>query len=161
MKWPTVRRALLYVTGVIGVCGIATALFIAWPLPEDMRTPGPVPGLRIEDRHGLVLRSTRAPDGSRGGWVSLADVDPQVIQAFIATEDRRFFQHHGVDAPGVVRAGRDNHAAGGNVSRASTRTMEAGRLVRPGPRTWDGTKGEARWARRKDAPRPKERNQQI
>ena len=30
-------------------------------------------------------------------WVSLAHISPKVIDALIATEDRRFYQHHGMD----------------------------------------------------------------
>jgi penicillin-binding protein 1A len=30
-------------------------------------------------------------------WVSLAEISPKVIDALIATEDRRFYQHHGMD----------------------------------------------------------------
>ena len=37
-------------------------------------------------------------------WVPLDDIPDQVQKAFIAAEDRRFFQHHGVDERGVIRA---------------------------------------------------------
>ena len=30
-------------------------------------------------------------------WVKLADISPNVIAALIATEDRRFYEHHGMD----------------------------------------------------------------
>jgi penicillin-binding protein 1A len=37
-------------------------------------------------------------------WVRLRDVSPHVIDALIATEDRRFYQHHGIDFRRVAAA---------------------------------------------------------
>ena len=157
----SVRRFVFALATTAAAAFVACAVFVAWPLPADVRAPGPVPGLVVEDRHGLVLRSTRAPDGSRGGWVSLADVDPKVIQAFVASEDRRFYEHHGVDPRGVLRAARDNLTAGDIVSGASTITMQTARLLRPLSRTWAGKVGQALWAVRLEAHLPKDRILEI
>ena len=135
---------------VIAALVLCLVGFILWPLPQSMRNPAPVPGLVIADRHGIALRDTRAPDGSRGGWVSLAEVDPRLIQTFLAVEDRRFREHHGIDLRSVMRAARDNIAAGGIVSGASTVTMQVARLLRPTPRTWTGKARQALWAVRLD-----------
>lgn len=40
--------------------------------------------------------------------VSLAALPPYVYQAFVAVEDRRFYQHDGVDVVGIASAIRDN-----------------------------------------------------
>ncbi|MFC5497613.1 penicillin-binding protein 1A [Caenimonas terrae] len=37
-------------------------------------------------------------------WVKLRDISPAVIDALIATEDRRFYQHHGIDLRRVASA---------------------------------------------------------
>ncbi len=155
-------RRVVRVTGVVvatlaAVTVAGAVVFVAWPLPADVRDPGPVPGFVIEDRHGLPLRSTRAPDGTRGGWIALSDMEPRLIQAFVAREDRRFFDHHGVDLRGVARAARDNLAAGTIVSGASTITMQTARLLRPLPRTWSGKFRQTLWALRLEAHLPKER----
>jgi penicillin-binding protein 1A len=42
--------------------------------------------------------------GNRRVWISLADIPETVQRAFVAAEDRRFFQHHGVDERGIIRA---------------------------------------------------------
>ncbi len=131
--------------------GVGVVVWIAWPLPEDMARPGPVPGLVLEDRYGRILRTTRAPDGSRGGWVPLSELDPELIQAFIAAEDRRFFEHRGVDLRAVARAVRDNLAAGRVVAGGSTITMQLARLLRPMPRSWAGKLKQALWALRIEA----------
>ena len=53
---------------------------------------------------------------------------PQVIkQAFLAAEDDRFFQHHGIDYPGVVRAVLVDLVSGDRAQGASTITMQAAR----------------------------------
>lgn len=150
--WRSRRRALVLAFGTLILAPLAcTAAWIAWPLPEDVARPGPVPGLVLEDRYGRVLRTTRAPDGSRGGWLPLAEIDPELIQAFIAAEDRRFFDHRGVDLRAAARAARDNLAARRIVAGGSTITMQLARMLRPVPRTWLGKARQALWALRIEA----------
>lgn len=133
----------------------AVAVWVALPLPPELAAPGGVPSLVLEDRYGLVLRTTRAADGSRGGWVSLEEVAPSVLQAFLAAEDHRFFEHRGVDLRAVARAARDNLRARRVVSGASTITMQAARLLRPAPRNWRGKVAQLLWALRLEAQREK------
>ncbi len=131
--------------------GVGLAAWIAWPLPPELADPGPVPSLSILDRHGLLLRTTRAPDGSRGGWIPLAEIDPDVIRAFLAVEDERFYDHGGIDAIAIARATRDNLRARRVVSGASTITMQAARMLRSMPRSWPGKLRQTMWALRLDA----------
>ncbi len=72
-------------------------VFVALPLSPDILAFDATRGVTIEDRHGVVLRNTRADDGSNARWVSYDRIDPDVINAFVAVEDRRFWDHHGVD----------------------------------------------------------------
>jgi penicillin-binding protein 1C len=131
-----------------------TAAWIAAPLPAGLARPAPVPRLVIEDRGGLPLRATRAQDGSRGGWTPLGEVDPRLVQAFLAAEDHRFFSHHGVDPRSVGRALRDN-LRGTRRAGASTLTMQTARLLLPIQRTWPGKARQALWALRLEAHLPK------
>jgi membrane peptidoglycan carboxypeptidase len=55
--------------------------------------------------------------------VKLADVPRPVVQALIATEDRRFYEHHGVDLRGLVRAAVHDASSGGTQG-GSTLTMQ-------------------------------------
>ena len=58
-------------------------------------------------------------------WVRLVDLPPYVGQAFVATEDRRFYQHDGVDVLGVMSALRDNLIRlGGRPRGGSTITQQ-------------------------------------
>ncbi len=54
--------------------------------------------------------------------------DP-VLQAFIASEDRRFEEHKGVDFQGILRAAFANVKAGGVVEGGSTITQQLARIV--------------------------------
>lgn len=56
--------------------------------------------------------------------IGLDQMSPHLINAAIAGEDRRFYEHAGVDASSVVRAALGNVLAGGIESGASTLTMQ-------------------------------------
>jgi len=132
---------------------LVAAGWVAWPLPNDIRHPEMTTGtgLTLTDREGVVLRTTRAADGSRVHWLSLDAIDPDILAAFLAVEDRRFFQHDGIDWRGAFRAAHDNALEGRVVSGASTITMQLARIVRPGARGWTGKARQALWALRLEA----------
>jgi penicillin-binding protein 1C len=119
-----------------------------------MLAPIGAPSVTLTDRHGVVLRTTRAADGSRARWIPIGEIDPQIITAFIAVEDRRFLERSNrgalgaVDARALARAVRDNLRAGRIVSGASTITMQTARLIRPSSRGWGGKVVQALWALR-------------
>jgi len=50
---------------------------------------------------------------SAGSPVRYEQLPKKLIQAFLATEDDRFFRHHGVDWQGILRAAVANLKAGG------------------------------------------------
>jgi penicillin-binding protein 1B len=56
--------------------------------------------------------------------VALADMPPRLLQAVVATEDRRFYSHHGIDPTGVVRALFTNVRSGSVVQGGSTLTQQ-------------------------------------
>jgi penicillin-binding protein 1C len=143
-----------WIVGALGGAGLLAAGWIALPLPAEVASPQPVTRLVMEDRAGLPLRATRAADGSRGGWTPLGEVDPRLVQAFVAAEDHRYFAHHGVDVRSVGRALRDN-VAGGRRAGASTLSMQTARLLVPTGRTVPGKLRQALWALRLEAHLPK------
>ena len=149
----TVRGALTRTAVATAAVASVTAVWVAWPLPADVRS-AQLPagaGITLTDREGVDLRTTRAADGSRVRWMPLAAIDPDIIAAFLAVEDQRFYEHHGIDLRGVVRAARDNVAGGRIVSGASTITMQLARLVRQADRGWIGKARQALWALRLEA----------
>ena len=44
------------------------------------------------------------PGVRRRPWVAIADLSPALLQAIVLSEDRRFWQHSGVDWPAVARS---------------------------------------------------------
>ena len=61
--------------------------------------------------------------------VSLADVPPLLINALIATEDTRFYSHHGIDPRGIVRAFIRNIRAHKVLEGGSTLTQQLAKVL--------------------------------
>jgi penicillin-binding protein 1C len=96
-------------------------------------------GVEVLDRHGTLLRAYTVADGRWRLGVSLDAVDPAYLAMLIRYEDKRFYEHHGVDARallrGVVQAARSGHV----VSGGSTLTMQVARLLEDsGTGSWAG-----------------------
>lgn len=101
----------------------------AYPPPLD-RSAGL--SREVVDRNGVLLRAYAAPDGRWRLPVTLAEVDPDLIKMLVAYEDKRFFDHGGVDPLAMVRAGWQFLAHGGRiVSGGSTLSMQLARLIEP------------------------------
>ena len=147
----TMKRVVLTIATTLGVVAIIIAAWIARPVPASALARDAGLGIVIEDRHGIPLRSTRAADGSDSRWVVYDRIDPDLINAFVAVEDKRFWEHHGLDALAVARALKANVRAGHTVSGASTITMQLARLLRPAERSWPGKVAQTFWALRLEA----------
>ena len=61
--------------------------------------------------------------------LKLEEIPKPLIQAFIASEDRRFYQHHGVDYQGILRATLSNMRSGKVVEGGSTITQQMARIL--------------------------------
>jgi len=86
------------------------------------------PTTQILDRNGRLLYEVLDPDTGKQLNLSLAAVPQSCIDATLATEDSRFYQHPGVDPVAVLRAVLQNYRAGGDiVSGGSTLTMQLAR----------------------------------
>ncbi|MES2179013.1 MAG: penicillin-binding protein 1C [Gemmatimonadota bacterium] len=145
-------KRVVRVLGMLAACTVIPAtIWIALPVPTQTLARPMMTALTIEDRHGTPLRSTRSSDGSQELWVSYDHIDADLINAFVAVEDRRFWDHHGVDVRAIVRAMRDNIGSHAVTSGASTITMQLARILQQTPRRWDGKLVQAMWALRLDA----------
>jgi len=60
--------------------------------------------------------------------VPLDQISPHMLDAIVASEDTRFFDHNGVDARGVIRAFLNNNSDDSSQQGASTLTMQYVRL---------------------------------
>ncbi len=62
--------------------------------------------------------------GNRRVWIPLSDLPDFAQKAFIAAEDQRFYQHHGIDERGIIRAFIGNLANPGRPEGGSTITQQ-------------------------------------
>ena len=157
----------------------ACALFAAaWPLhanavPDtsplpvfaDVRADHVTSDALLLDRHGALLQRMRVDTGERRyAWTALEDISPPMAVALVDGEDRRFFEHHGVDWTGLAGVAVENllrSAQGRNARGGSTLTMQLAALLDPalgsgGSRTlgqkWDQAQAalalEEHWSKR-------------
>src|SRR4051794_16160711 len=83
-----------------------------------------LPGTTIVlDGQGDRFAEISEPENRRI-WVPLSDIPDYVQKAFVAAEDKRFFQHKGVDERGLIRAFMGNLTAPGRPQGGSTITQQ-------------------------------------
>lgn len=92
-------------------------------LPDDatLWTINRQPAIEFVDAQGVTL-AIRGP--RYGQAVELSTLPPHVPRAFIAAEDKRFYDHDGADTQAMIRALVSNLASGRTVSGASTLTQQ-------------------------------------
>jgi penicillin-binding protein 1A len=120
--WPGLATLAFAVGGVLALdAWLVTCGFTGCPGPAEIRAYRPSEGGRILDREGAILgRITPV----RRANVPLDVVPGHVRDAFIATEDRRFYEHQGLDWRAIARASVRNAAALGVREGYSTITMQ-------------------------------------
>jgi penicillin-binding protein 1A len=136
----------LVATGV-AIAGIAA---VAWVIDVANSAPS------LDTRKPIELGATSrvyAADGTRLGFINanilrtpvhsneIADV---VREATVAIEDRRFYDHKGVDFEGIVRAGVKNLESKKDIQGGSTLTMQLVRNLYTGERARTGIAGYKR-----------------
>ncbi|MET3856940.1 penicillin-binding protein 1C [Rhizobium sp. OAE497] len=100
----------------------------AYPPPIDRA--GQV-SAEVLDADGQLLRAFATPEGRWRLKTDVSDVDPQFLRMLVAYEDRRFYDHHGIDALAIGRAALQLVTNGRIVSGASTLSMQVARLIEP------------------------------
>ncbi|MFA1671254.1 penicillin-binding protein 1C [Rhizobium mongolense] len=98
--------------------------------PPPLEMTGAV-SAEVLDADGQLLRAFATPQGRWRLKTTVADVDPQFMRMLIAYEDRRFYEHHGIDPLAIGRAGLQLVTNGRIVSGASTLSMQVARLIEP------------------------------
>jgi penicillin-binding protein 1C len=93
-------------------------------------------GSEYVDREGRTVALLPAPGGVWRFAVRADEVAPVLIDTLVATEDRRFWSHAGVDPLALARATFQAVRAGRVLSGGSTLTMQVARMLSPRPRTW-------------------------
>ncbi|MGJ7484935.1 penicillin-binding protein 1C [Variovorax sp. LT2P21] len=112
LRHRTFRQPLLVLAIAAACAGPARAL----PAFDAVRREFRPSDTEVLDRDGALLQRVRT-DATvrRGRWIALADVSPALRTAMVLSEDRRFYEHSGVDWRAV------SAAAWGNLWNTRTR----------------------------------------
>ncbi|MEC8375363.1 MAG: transglycosylase domain-containing protein, partial [Pseudomonadota bacterium] len=116
-----------FLSGVLGVAALVGIYFYIKPdLPsvtvlKDVRLQTP---MQIYTKDGKLISQYGV---KRRIPVKLEDVPQELIDAILATEDSRFYEHHGIDPIGIVRAAVSLVLTGEKRQGASTLTMQLAR----------------------------------
>ncbi|HVY85047.1 MAG TPA: PBP1A family penicillin-binding protein [Caulobacterales bacterium] len=125
----TLRTAAAIGAGAALIMVMAVWIWIYWGLPrvpdaESLWALNRQPSVMFLDKDGGVI-GVRGP--YYGRRVGLHDLPDYVPRAFLAIEDRRFYEHQGVDRLAVIRAVFANLRAGGTVQGGSTISQQLAR----------------------------------
>lgn len=105
------------------VAGISIYLYFSADLPKIAR---------LKDYRPPTVTVVTSDDGRKIGEffrerrvvIPLAEMPPQLLQAFVSAEDARFYKHRGIDLFSIIRAFTKNLKAGAIVQGGSTITQQ-------------------------------------
>ena len=107
----------------LGIAGVGVVAWVGAHLPpiQSLEIPKRPPSIQIVDAQGRAL--ARRGDLA-GGALPLKEMPSYVPKAFVAIEDRRFYEHYGVDPFGIGRAAFANILHRGVAQGGSTITQQ-------------------------------------
>ena len=127
LSWRLAKWSLVLVLW-LAVLGAGFVAYYAHDLPDTDHLTGPETPLSI-----TVLAADGAEVATVGEmWgelVPVGEMAPVLPEAVLAIEDRRFFEHGGIDAFGVIRAAWRNAVEGRVVAGGSTISQQVAKLV--------------------------------
>src|SRR5712691_6118701 len=112
------------------IVGVAAMAGLLWHYSKDLPDYS-----QLQDYEPPVMTRVHAADGSllaeyakeRRLYLPIQAIPKLVINAFVAAEDKNFYQHPGVDIYGIARAGMlyvENYGSGRRPQGASTITQQ-------------------------------------
>src|SRR5688572_7820580 len=120
-RWPWVVLGVAVTSVLLADSWLLSCGFAGCPTSSEIRAFKPAEGGEIVDRNNKFLGRIAIV---RRVNVPLKAVPEHVRQAFIATEDRRFYEHNGLDWRGVFRSVARNVASFGFRQGFSTISMQ-------------------------------------
>lgn len=124
LRYSTIAFLVLSLIGAIGAGYVWYSLFNdmpAIPETEELWTSNREQAYEFRDIDGDLI-AVRGPHYGR--VVQVSELPAYVPQAFIAAEDKRFYEHNGADTTAIARAIWSNWRSGRTVSGASTITQQ-------------------------------------
>lgn len=127
IKW--IKR-LFFVSIILCLAGIGTITAIYYHVKADLPDVASIKDIKLQ-----VPMKVFSIDGElisqfgekRRIPLTIEEVPPKLIQAFIATEDNRYYQHYGIDPIGILRAAFVYVSSGQAKQGASTITQQVAR----------------------------------
>jgi penicillin-binding protein 1A len=116
---------VIFLVVVAGLAGLALQIITQLPDTEVLNSYLPSESTILYSADGKVLARFHQEENRQ--VVPLSKISPYFQKAVIATEDPRFYEHHGLDFIGIVRAGMKNFAYGRIVEGGSTITQQLAR----------------------------------
>ncbi len=125
--WRLILGSLAGATFLVALAACAWVYSLGRPpLGQDIETSHVV-----LDRDGRLLRAYATAEGRWRLPATVKDVDPRFLKLLFAYEDKRFYEHDGVDVLALGRAAFQLVTQGHIVSGGSTLTMQVARLLEP------------------------------
>jgi len=128
MKWVLKIIKWLFILGLLGaVVGVLAGVGIFMHFVQDL------PKIeKLDDYRPSIITSVYSDDdrkiaelfNERRIVIPISDMPQYLLQAFIAAEDARFYQHKGIDIHSIIRAMLKNLVAGEIVQGGSTITQQ-------------------------------------
>jgi penicillin-binding protein 1A len=114
--------------GGMAVAGFEAITVLDKDLPDmhDVLTYSHAGSLTIKSSDGTILQQIGSATRQK---VVLSQMPPRLPEAFLASEDQSFYQHHGVDYGAIVRASLANVLSGQVKEGGSTITQQLARIV--------------------------------
>src|SRR5882672_5385257 len=122
--WAFTAGTILFLVGVTGTAGLL------WHYSKELPDYS-----QLQDYEPAVMTRVHASDGrllaeyakERRLYLPIQAIPKQVINAFIAAEDKNFYEHNGIDFSGIARAATvyvQNYGSGRRPQGASTITQQ-------------------------------------
>ena len=122
------RKKILRFAGIavlvllIAMAGFLYYLSLGLPSIKELENPTTAIASMVKSRDGVVLDKYFTENRT---WVPIEDISPHVVDALIATEDHRFYNHWGIDM--VRTAAIPLHLIQGEIQGGSTVTQQLAR----------------------------------
>lgn len=119
----------LFIAAIIVVCAACGLILGAFAgFTHDMPTIS-VASLGISSYSSVILDKdgkeiVQLSSAENREAISIEEIPQNMINALIAIEDERFYEHNGIDMEGVLRSGIANFTAGGTAQGGSTITQQ-------------------------------------
>lgn len=123
------KKILKLIIAIVVLANMLFAGLMLYPVPEILKSLKPNDSVKIYDRNKKLLFELSDEKTGRKSFIEFEKIPQNLKNAFIAIEDKRFYEHSGVDFSAILRAIWQNVSSGGIVSGGSTITQQAVRNI--------------------------------